>query len=360
MVNVKNCTVDEFEKLLQEKKVICFGQGKKFQELCERFQIHRFLEFIINNHAMSDTLSVANITIPVKTVDEIQIDGDIRDYIVVISSIQYAREMITQLDTLNTFDGMSCYVPDVFTVEENWDSSKSEFSKIPKIIHYFWFGNNEMPDKFKKNIETWKKFCPEYELKRWDESNYDVTKCSYMQQAYQAKKWGFVPDYARLDILNTYGGIYLDTDVEMIKNWDDLLHHDLFCGFESWNYVAFGLGFGSKKDNPILQEMMEDYKQSTFINEDGSLNLIASPVYQTRILQRHGLILNGKTQVHDRYASFSTEYFAPFNFCGYGKITDNTYSIHQYAATWMEKKDTDIRSVCFDNFTWVDERLSKG
>ena len=104
---------------------------------------------------------------------------------------------------------------------------------IPKIIHYCWFGGAELPEKDRKCIESWKKFCPDYQIIEWNENNYDVTKNTYMYQAYQAKKWGFVPDYARLDIIYQHGGIYLDTDVELVKNLDSLLENDAFMGFVS-------------------------------------------------------------------------------------------------------------------------------
>ena len=111
---------------------------------------------------------------------------------------------------------------------------------IPKKIHYCWFGSGELPDKDKKNIENWKKLCPDYEIIRWDESNYDYKKNKYMKQAYKSKKWGFVPDYARLDILYHHGGIYLDTDVELVRNLDILRYQRAFCGVEKWGNINLG------------------------------------------------------------------------------------------------------------------------
>ena len=127
---------------------------------------------------------------------------------------------------------------------------------IPKIIHYCWFGGNEIPENDKKCIESWKKYCPDYKIIRWDESNYDYKKNSYMREAYEAKKWGFVPDYARLDIIYNYGGIYLDTDVELLKSLDEILDCEGFFGFESENLVNLGLGFGAVKGNEIIRDMM--------------------------------------------------------------------------------------------------------
>ena len=118
---------------------------------------------------------------------------------------------------------------------------------IPKVIHYCWFGHNPLPERYKEWIKSWKRYCPDYEIVEWNESNYDVTKHPYMRAAYDAKKWGFVSDYARLDIIYENGGIYLDTDVELVKNLDELLYQEGFAGVDSSGRLSTGLGFGARK-----------------------------------------------------------------------------------------------------------------
>ena len=145
-------------------------------------------------------------------------------------------------------------------------------------IHYCWFGGGELPDEYKKYIESWRKCCPDYEIIRWDESNYDVTKNRYMRQAYENKKWAFVSDYARVDIIYHQGGIYLDTDVELVKNFDEFLKWDLFCGFESFDYVAWGVGFGAVKEHEILKDVLNEYEKRSFLKEDGSFDRISMTV----------------------------------------------------------------------------------
>lgn len=206
---------------------------------------------------------------------------------------------------------------------------------IPKKIHYFWVGGNPIPEKNKVCIESWKKFCPDYDIVEWNESNYDFSKCVYMKQAYDARMWGFVPDYARLDIIYREGGIYLDTDVELIRNLDGLLACNAFMGFENKSFVAPGLGFGAECGNDVIKRMRDMYEGHSFLHSDHTLNLIASPVYATEVLKSYGLRTNGRRQNVRGIEIFPAEYFAPLCYEDNRlKITPNTYSIHWYHASW--------------------------
>lgn len=224
---------------------------------------------------------------------------------------------------------------------------------IPKIIHYCWFGGKPEPEDVTKCINSWKKFMPEYKIIRWDESNYNIHKCQYMSDAYKEKKWAFVSDFCRLDVVYTYGGIYLDTDVEVLKSFDPLLQEKMFCGFESRDpllyrkkrkieeSVAFGLGFGAEAGHPILEKMIKLYNTLEFYNADGSLNLIACPYYQTQILKQYKLIDNGKTQRFDGGIAYSAEYFCPqSNVTNKMLYTlEKSYSIHHFTVSWASLKD---------------------
>lgn len=222
---------------------------------------------------------------------------------------------------------------------------------IPKVIHYCWFGKSEIPENLQQCIESWKKVMPDYEIIRWDESNYDINKCDYIREAYNEKKWAFVSDYARLDICYTYGGIYLDTDVEVIKSFDSLLELDGFCGMEiekekNHNEVNVGLALGMKKGLEIGKILRDEYHSLHFKRKDGTLDLTPCPVIQTRTLKKFGLQTNNQKQVIKNFTIFPTDYFCPMNqYTGEIKITDKTYSIHHYSDSWDTAADQKRRKL---------------
>lgn len=213
--------------------------------------------------------------------------------------------------------------------------------KIPKIIHYCWVGGNPKPQSVLYCIKSWKRCCPDYEIREWNESNYDFTKNEYMRQAYEAKKWGFVPDYARLDIVYEHGGIYLDTDVEMVRSFDELLNHESFFGFEDTGegsyFVACGLGFGASKHNKLIKMLRDYYDSVQFYNSDGTLNLKPAPRHNTPIFAEFGAKMNNSLQEIDGNVFYPAEYFCPKVFkTGKLRVTQKTYSIHHFSASWMD------------------------
>ena len=218
--------------------------------------------------------------------------------------------------------------------------------KIPKIIHYCWVGGAPKPRSVIYCIESWKKYCPDYEIREWNESNYDFKKNQYMKEAYDEKKWGFVPDYARLDIIYQYGGIYLDTDVEIIKNIDSLLENEVFFGFENTGteeyFINCGQGFGAIKQHNVIKQLRDFYDNISFYNPDGSLNMLPSPHYTTQMLLRFGLKCNNCNQNFSNITIYSSEVLCPKNFkTGKINITKATISIHHFTASWLDEKIKD-------------------
>lgn len=215
---------------------------------------------------------------------------------------------------------------------------------IPKIIHYCWFGHNPKPEIVNKCIESWQKLCPDYEIREWNEENFDYTQCQYAADAYKEKKWGFVSDYARLKIIYDFGGIYLDTDVELLKNLDPLLNRSAVMGFENEQYVSTGLIIMAEAHNSIIKTMYELYYTQSFYNKDGTLNMLPCPKYNTEVLIRYGLRQNNTEQIISDGISqvtvFPTEYFCPMNFeSGQIASSENTYAIHHYAGSWLDDED---------------------
>lgn len=214
---------------------------------------------------------------------------------------------------------------------------------IPKIIHYCWFGGNPIPEKEQRCIESWKKFCPDFEIRRWDETTYDVSKSTYSMQAYQEKRWGFVSDYVRFDVVYRYGGIYLDTDVELLKSFDPLLKEDGFAGIEESTFglfaVAPGLGFGAIPNCEIIKNLKQLYEKREFIH-NGKIDLTPSPQIVTGYLKRHGFNGKNEKQVVAGLTIFPSEYFCPQNYTtGAINITKNTYSIHRYSESWKTEDE---------------------
>ncbi|WGE31936.1 glycosyl transferase [Actinobacillus genomosp. 2] len=203
---------------------------------------------------------------------------------------------------------------------------------IPKKIHYCWFGGNPLPKSVKKCIESWKKYCPDYEIIEWNESNYNVHKNLFIKEAYEKKKFAFVSDYARLDVVYSEGGIYLDTDVELIKPIDDLLAHSCFLASESIDDVATGLGFGAEKGHWFIAENMSVYENMHFNME----NIITCVEITTKLLIEKGFSSSDEVQQINDIVIYPTEYFCPLNYKTHElHIKQNTYSIHHYDATWQ-------------------------
>lgn len=207
-----------------------------------------------------------------------------------------------------------------------------------KTIHYCWFGKNPKPALILKCIESWKTFCPDYEIIEWNEDNFDVNCCDYVREAYEAKKWAFVSDYCRFFVLFQYGGIYLDTDVELLKTLEQL--NENFVGFESPNRVNSGLIRGAKSGDLICKHMLESYSKSHFRKKDGTLDLLTVCDRETEILCSLGLKRDNSLQDISGTTVYPSEFFNPMDMeTGKLHITDNTVSIHHYAASWVNKKD---------------------
>ncbi len=206
---------------------------------------------------------------------------------------------------------------------------------IPKKIHYCWFGKQELPLLAKQCIASWEKFFPDYEIIRWDENNFNIFECPYVQEAYSEKKWAFVSDYARFKILYENGGVYFDTDVEVIKSFNTILSKGAFMGLEHDYRVNPGLGIAAAPGLKIYQEILEKYKKLHFKGINGQLNVTTVVTYTTNILKKHGFVSGKDIQEVAGIYIYPTEYFCPKDYLtGKTTITANTLSIHHFTASW--------------------------
>ena len=218
---------------------------------------------------------------------------------------------------------------------------------IPRIIHYCWFGGAPLPELAQKCIESWEKNCPGYEIKRWDETNFDINCCDYVREAYEAKMWAFVSDYARFKILYENGGVYFDTDVELIKSIDDVIEKGSFMGLEESSeiHIASGLGLAAEAGLGILEEILDDYHRSRFEkDESGTYETVVARV--TNIILKHGVVHHDKITDVAGIAVYPPDFFCPLNYyTGEMNITENTRSIHHYFASWVTPESRAIFAI---------------
>lgn len=210
---------------------------------------------------------------------------------------------------------------------------------IPKKIHYCWFGGKEQPEDVKRYIASWKKYCPDYEIKEWNESNFDIHENDYCREAYEAKKWAFVTDYVRLKALYEEGGFYMDTDVEVVKSLDPLRVYDAVSGYESQTHIQTGT-MGACRDNEWIGMLLHDYDHRHFLREDGTYDTTTNVEVITGLTTRkYGIILNGrKAAFGHNMVILPFDYLCAKDMNTYEvKQTPNTYTIHHFMGSWLNK-----------------------
>lgn len=206
---------------------------------------------------------------------------------------------------------------------------------IQKVIHYCWFGEKPLPYDVRKCIKSWENMCPDYEIKQWNEHNFDVLSNAFSKVAYENKAWAFVSDYARLKIIYDYGGIYLDTDVELLKSLDSLLDNKCYIGVQQAQSLCnTGLGFGAEKNSYVVKKMLEKYENIKFdINEKVEL---ACPILNSEAVASFGSWNINKIHRWEEITIYPSKYFDPFG--GKNLLCNDTISIHHYSATWTNGK----------------------
>lgn len=372
MVNLKEGDISALCRELEGKRLVCFGCGRQLEmdlALFAEYCLEDKIAFLLDN---DPKLWNRKRIFHHQEYDVIALDKGIEllgsgQYVLLITNYFHYMDIVHQLDEAEGLDQLDVYVSG--QLYEGSAFGEKDFServlsnagngrKIPKVIHYCWFGGGKMPELYLKCMESWRKYCPDYKIVCWDEENFDLKINEYTSQAYQYGKWAFVSDVARLYAVYSQGGVYLDCDVELLRPLDDLLEHEMYCGFEDHRQISFGLGFGARRGHPYLGELLRLYEQLCFVREDGSLDTTPCPYYQTLIARKFGLKLHNCFQRTEHITFFPSEAFAPVSYLGEKKLTDHTYSIHHYSASWCETdNDAERRRM---KKAWMDYRERVG
>lgn len=339
-----------FELLFKENNnypIILFGAGAIGQvvapELLMQHDIFDKIDCYIDNDSSkwNTTIDVKNKQIEVKSPEYLKQCDE--NTIIIINISRYAQ-VIEQLEQMECTRKMTTVIMPMLLIENFCKEVsigtpiKTNSPVIPKKIHYIWLGRKEIPYNLRKCIETWEEKCPDYEIIRWDEDNYDFSKRPYMKQAYECGAYGFVPDYARLDILYNEGGFYFDTDVVMKKSLDELRYQEAFCGVEKWQILNFGGGSGAVKGHPMIKKFLDAREKILFLDENGKQNRNTCGFYDTQTALAEGYQINGKTQKIQGMNIYAYDYFHPYDYMsGITNETENTVSIHQFNGGWMDE-----------------------
>lgn len=292
-----------------------------------------------------------------------EIDGN--KYVVLIAISRF-YDLLEELNGFSNLNDAECYIVPMLCLE-NFKPSfdfvierQQGIQRIPKVIHYMWFGKNPIPNTLQRCIDSWKKYCPDYEIRCWNEDNYDIEKIPYMKQAYEKRAYGFVPDYARLDILYQYGGIYLDTDVELVRSLNDLLYQEAFACVEKWQTINFGGGSGAIPHNEMIGQLLEERSKISFIEDNGRLNKTTCGYYDTAFFMRHGYKINGKVQKINGVTIYPYEVFHPYDYMsGIVTQTANTYGIHHFNGGWLDGSQANANRITAENYEKARNNVQK-
>lgn len=356
---VKNCNMRTFFERCGNKKIVCYGIGYDFERILKNHGEYPWTEkvrlLVDNDPKKKDT----DFRIGEQKYEITDLEGLLREdlsTIVILISCSYYAEILQQLNAISRLDQTECYIYYfMFTLSEHNPVRIRQREKclIPKVIHYCWFGGGRLPDLYTRCIESWHKYCSEYEIVEWNESNCNVNENAFVRQAYERKKYGFVPDYFRLKIIYEQGGIYLDTDVELLRSLNDLRYNEAFCGMEVPGEAAFGLGFGAVAGHPVVAKLLERYRYMQFSET-------ISPIWQTTDLMDMGMQYGNRQQEIHGMTIYPIEVLSPMNLVtGELELTEYTYAIHHYDGSWVSGERLEMKKKRQENIRKIQALMQR-
>ncbi|MDE7445440.1 MAG: hypothetical protein K2N15_07055 [Lachnospiraceae bacterium] len=343
------CKFEVLAKKIREthRKIVLFGAGAignvVAPEIFDRLGISQYIDCYLDNDKTKwgTTIAACGKYFDIKSPDYLE---ECSADTVILLNISRFSDVMEQLERMKCTTHMTCYIMPMMLIhnfcfqKSGGQANKTAEQRIPRKLHYMWLGGKKLPDNLVRCLESWKYYCPDYEIIEWNESNYDIGKHPFMEQAYKSGAFGFVPDYARLDILYNEGGLYLDTDVEIKRNIDNLLYQDAFCGVEKWQIINFGGLSGAVKNHPMIKKFLDARQDIFFIDDNGKLNKNTCGFYDTRVAVKEGYKLNGETQTISNMNIYAYDYFHPYDYMsGLLNETENTYSVHWFNGGWLDE-----------------------
>ena len=350
-----NVSYADFVKNTKGRKIVQFGASSLwnyyrniFSDIVEQV-VDRTL-FIVDNNPEKQGLSheICRKKVEIKSVDALFRQ---QNYVILITvSMAYQEEICKQLASLDLPSNTECYsLPLMIYRQHTADNScvESYFAEhisgnIPKTIHSFWFSREEKPDIYKRCLESWHRHCPDYEIIEWNSNNYDIAKNQYMKEAYEHRKWAFVSDYARLDVIYEYGGIYLDMDVELFSSIDRLRNAKAFFCRQEDGYVELGSGFGAARRNDFIGEMLAEYAGKTFFDDAGAMDMTPQPQRMAEVFERHGISICHDSEIIKDMIFLSNDYITCGQTAEALESKDTRLGVHWHNAGWLSDEKRNV------------------
>jgi len=334
------------------KRVVAMCASAFLQIIADNYkelQLERHIEYIVDNdkNKVGQYFSIHGINKPIRSLEYL-LKEKLDEIVILIGTDRFAYDIYTQLSEIADLNDVDCFVLPLMIANRKDDEefcikkSSSDSTIIPKIIHCFWLGNDPLNGMAQNCLDSFKRYCPDYEIKLWTYKNYDVSKNQFMYDAYKAKNWAYACDYARLDKLYEEGGVYFDLDVELFANIDCLLQNEFFAGFGPIRDIELA-AFGSTKNNALVGEILSAYNDKIFdVNRKMGITDV-QPLLVDRILEKKGFSINGKYQSKNGHTLYPREVFSARNwFTGEIVKDDNSLGVHRCAGSWVDSDEKNI------------------